>query len=302
MISFVIPCYNEEKELKQFYTKLLTEINKTNEDYEIIFVDDGSFDNTNSILKEFAIDKKVKIVTLSRNFGQQSAVLCGFNHAKGDCVIEIDVKLDLPINLIHSMIEKWKEGYLVVHTQNKLKRNGFTRFFEKIYLKLLHKLSKIDLPLDTDEYKLYDKKVVKAICSLNEQDLSIITITSWLGFKQTTITYSQKMQSKSKKNIISKAMKFASDGILNNCTFPLKINFILGTVLSILSNICMTVFTTLAICKIYLPVAAWIFPTLLILFSFLFMANSFTNSYLAKIYNEVKSRPSYIETNTLNID
>ena len=136
-ISFVVPVFNEERELENFYTLLTNTIEKLNNEYEIIFVDDGSRDSTPSILRSLACKENVKVITLSRNFGQQAAVICGFRHATGECVIELDVKLDLPFDVIPKMIDAWRNGAEVVHTQNKLKGNGFTRFFKKIYLKFL---------------------------------------------------------------------------------------------------------------------------------------------------------------------
>jgi dolichol-phosphate mannosyltransferase len=171
-----------------------------------------------------------------------------------------------------------------------------------MYLKFLHWVAKIDIPLDTDEFKLYDKKVVNEICNLTEQDKFIMAITSWVGFKQATIEYSTKVKSKSGKNIIKRTMGFASAGIIGNSTWPLCLAFWFGTILSIVSSICMTVFTTMAMFKIYLPLTAWLFPTIGTLFSFLFMIQSFSNTYLGRIYQEVKGRPDYIISSTINIE
>lgn len=301
-ISFIVPVYNESKELKDFYGLFINMVQTIKHEYEIIFVDDGSNDNTPIILKELSQNENVKVITLSRNFGQQASLICGFKHATGDCVIELDVKLDLPFEIIPKMIDKWQNGAEIVHTQNKAKGNAFTRFFKRIYLKFLHWVSRIDIPLDTDEFKLYDKKVVKEICSLTEQDKYIMAITSWVGFKQTTIEYNTKVKSKSGKNIFKRAMGVASAGIIGNSTWPLCLAFWFGTLLSIASSICMTIFTTLAMFKIYLPLTAWLFPTIGTLFSLLFMIQSFSNTYLGRIYQEVKGRPDYIISNTINIE
>ena len=301
-ISFVVPVYNEQKELKEFYDLLMPVVNQLSVEYEIVFVDDGSTDESPKILKDLSNNSNVKVITLSRNFGQQASVICGFKHITGDCAIELDVKLDLPFDIIPSMIQKWREGVEVVHTQNKQKGNKFTRFFQRVYLKFLRWVSKIDIPLDTDEFKLYDKRVVNEICSLTEQDKYIMAITSWVGFKQATVEYNNKVKSKSGKNVIKRAMGFASAGIIGNSTWPLCLSFIFGTILSIASTICMTIFTTLAMFKIYLPLTAWLFPTIGTLFSFLFMIQSFSNTYLGRIYQEVKGRPDYIISDTINIE
>ena len=302
-ISVVVPCYNEERELEQFYHKLINTLSRTSLEYEIIFVDDGSSDSTSEILFEISTkNKKAKVVTLSRNFGQQSALICGFSHAKGDCVLELDVKLDQPFEIIPKMIAKWEQGNEIVHAVNKSKRNPFKRFITKIYLKFLNFVSHISIPLDTDEFKLYDRKVIDEICSMKEQDKYIVALTSWVGFKQAKVEYTNSVQSKRKKNVFKKAMGVASAGIIGNSTWPLCLSFWAGTILNIISQIVLTVFTCLAMAKIYLSVSAWLIPIILFLFGLLFTVNSFSNIYLGKIYQEVKGRPDYIISKKLNFD
>ena len=302
-ISFVVPCYNEEKDLEQFYKKLKTTADGLNYDYEIVFVDDGSKDKTALILKDFSKnDSSIKVVTLSRNFGQQSCLMCGFNYATGDCVIELDVKVDLPFDIIPDMVKKWEEGYEVIHAKNKCKKNPFKRFFTKIYLWFLNKVAHINIPIDTDEFKLYDRKVIDELCSMQEQDKYVLALTSWVGFKQTSVEYKNKVKSKSKKNIFSKAMGVASAGIIRNSTWPLCLSFWIGTLLNIACQVCFTVFTGLAMAKIYLPLTAWLFPTIVMLFSILFTVNAFTNTYLGRIYEEVKGRPDFIVKSTINCE
>lgn len=301
-ISVVVPAHNEEKELSQFYSKIINLLTKLDYEYEIVFVDDGSTDSTNEILTSIANkNKKVKVITLSRNFGQQAALICGFKYATGDCVIELDVKLDQPFEIIPKMISRWEHGYEIVHAVNKSKRNPFVRFINKIYLKFLNLISHINIPLDTDEFKLYDKKVIQEICSLKEQDKYIMAITSWVGYKQTEVAFNSKVNSKGKKSVVKKAMGVASAGIIGNSTWPLCLSFWLGTIISIVAQVVFTVFTILAMNKIYLSVSAWLIPLILFLFGLLFTVNAFSNMYLGKIYQQVKGRPDYIVSETKNI-
>lgn len=300
-ISFVVPCYNEEKSLNLFYERLMDVLKNIKYNYEIIFIDDGSKDKTLNILKSFAEnDNRVRLVSLSRNFGQQASLICGFQHSSGNAVIELDCKVDLPFYLIEELIEKWEQGNEIVHVINKSKHNRFTRFISKIYLKFLSKISKINIPLDSDEFKLYDRKVVDEICKMKEQDKYILALTSWVGFKQTNIEFSEKVARKNKKNIISRAMSVASSGIIKNSTWPLCLSFWIGTILNIAFQIVFTVFTLLLMFKIYLPLTAWLFPFILFLFALLFTTNAFTNTYLARIYEGIKARPDYVISEKIN--
>lgn len=300
-VSFVVPCYNEEGSLIEFYKNLSDELVDFKYNYEIIFVDDGSNDKTLEILKNLiSKNAKIKVVSLSRNFGQQASLICGFQHASGDAIIELDCKKDLPFYLISQMLLKWEEGNEIVHVINKSKHNKFTRFVSRIYLKFLAKISKINIPLDSDEFKLYDRKVINEICKLKEQNKSILVLTSWVGFKQTEIEFSEKVERKNKKNIISRAMACASDGIVKNSTWPLCLSFWIGMILNIAFQVVFTVFTFLLMFKIYLPLTAWLYPLILFLFALLFTTNSFSNTYLARIYEGIKSRPDYIISEKIN--
>ena len=146
-LYIIIPAYNEQDNIEEVVKDWYPIVEQRSEDSRLVIIDDGSKDETSKILKEFSkSNSSVKVVTLSRNFGQQSSLMCGFNYTVGDCVIELDVKPELPLEIIHNMIEKWKEGYDVVHAKNKCKKNPFTRFFTKIYLWFLReRITKADV-------------------------------------------------------------------------------------------------------------------------------------------------------------
>ena len=186
--SIVVPVFNEELSIPLFYKAITPVMQQLNEPYEIIFVNDGSRDNTINVLKNLAnSDKNVKILSFSRNFGQQNAIFCGFEHSSGEAVIPIDVDLQDPVEVIPQMIEKWKEGYDIVHGR-RTKRKGesfFKKITSSIYLKFLKKISGLDIPKNVGEFKLFDRKVIDTFLSMPEHDRYIRGVSAWVGFKQT---------------------------------------------------------------------------------------------------------------------
>ena len=163
-----------------------------NEDFEMIFINDGSRDKTKEILTELAArDKRVKVCCFSRNFGQQAALLCGFAEAKGEAVIAMDADLQDPPEIALRMIEKWKEGFDIVHGRRS-RRAGetvFKRATAAVFYRFMKKITALDMPADVGDFKLYDRKAVDAILSLGEHDRLLRAQVSWVGFKQTIIEF-----------------------------------------------------------------------------------------------------------------
>lgn len=305
-ISLIIPCYNEEKCVPMFYekaTKFFADLNKY--DYELIFVNDGSIDNTKAILHTLAEkDKKVKVINFSRNFGQQSAMTAGFKSAKGDCVAELDCDGQDPIETLQPMLEKWEEGYQVVHAIRK-KRKGetwFKKLSAKFFYFFFNKLSKTKIKLDSGEFKLYDRKVIDTINSITEKEKYYRFITSWVGFKQCNVEFvrNERMAGETKYST-KKLIKLANNTIITNSTVPLYLSFKVGIVLSLLSVICMVIFVVLTIIKQCIPITAWLFPFVALMFGVDFTLKGITNAYIDKIYMECKDRPDYIVDTTENI-
>ncbi|MBR7172598.1 MAG: glycosyltransferase family 2 protein [Clostridia bacterium] len=304
--SVVVPCFNEEETVGAFYSAVVPVMEKTKEKYELIFVNDGSRDKTEEILKDIASkDKKVKVINFSRNFGQQAALLAGFEASQGDAVIDIDVDLQDPVEAILPMIEKWKEGYDIVHGK-RLVRKGET-FFKKatstIYTKFYKNITGLDIPKNCGDFKLFDRKVIDVITSMPERDRFLRGITAWVGFKQTYVEFErQKRVAGETKYTIKKLFKLATNGIVANSSYPLSLSLKTGIFGTICSLLAFVTFVVLSICKVSLPLTAWLFPTITFVGSLMFIFNGISNIYTARIYFEVQDRPKYIIREKINFD
>lgn len=304
--SVVVPCFNEEETVGAFYSAVVPVMEKTKEKYELIFVNDGSRDKTEEILKDIASkDKKVKVINFSRNFGQQAALLAGFEASQGDAVIDIDVDLQDPVEAILPMIEKWKEGYDIVHGK-RLVRKGET-FFKKatstIYTKFYKNITGLDIPKNCGDFKLFDRKVIDVITSMPERDRFLRGITAWVGFKQTYVEFErQKRVAGETKYTIKKLFKLATNGIVANSSYPLSLSLKTGIFGTICSLLAFVTFVVLSICKVSLPLTAWLFPTITLVGSLMFIFNGISNIYTARIYFEVQDRPKYIIREKINFD
>ncbi len=303
--SIVVPVFNEEETIPLFYERIIPVMDQTHELYEIIFVNDGSRDKTYDVLLSLADkDNRVKVIDLSRNFGQQAALLCGFEHSHGDAIIDIDVDLQDRPEAILKMIEKWKEGYEVVHAKRTV-REGET-FFKKItstlYTKFIAKITGLDIPSKVGDFKLFDRKVIDTICSLPEHNRFLRGLTSWVGYKQTFVEFDRdKRAAGQTKYTVKKLVKLAKDGIVANSDYPLTLSLKNGILFNILSILCFIVFIILALFKTFLPLEAWLFPTITLIGSFTLIHNGLTNLYVSRIYEEVKGRPNYIVRTKKNI-
>ena len=304
--SIIVPCFNEEETVGAFYDAVIPVMEQTKEHFEIIFVNDGSRDNTENLLVELAKkDKRVKVINFSRNFGQQAGILAGFKEAEGDAVIDIDVDLQDPVEAILPMIEKWKEGFDIVHGK-RLVRKGET-FFKKatssIYTKFYKNITGLSIPKNCGDFKLFDRKVVDVICSMPERDRFLRGITEWVGFKQTFVEFERKPRvAGTTKYNVKKLVKLATNGIVSNSSYPLSLSMKTGILGGVLSVLAFVTFAVLAICKINLPLVAWLFPAVTLLASIGFVFNGLTNVYVARIYSEVQDRPKYIVRDKINFD
>ena len=306
MVSIIVPCYNEEKTIQTFYDAITVEMEKTNYDFEVIFINDGSKDATEQIATDICKnDKRIKLISFSRNFGQQSAIIAGLTHCKGDCALELDVDLQDPVEIIPEMLKLWKEGYEVVHGRRK-KRKGesvFKKVTASLYYKFLAKITDRGIPRNTGDFKLYDRKVINAIINLPEHDKYLRGLASWVGFKQTFIDFDRNERVAGESHYtLKKMVKLAKAGILSNSSFPLSLSMKTGLATIFGSGVCFLTFIILALCGITLPIVAWLFPTVVLIGGIGFTFNGLTNMYVDKIYTEVKNRPDFIIDKKINID
>ncbi len=305
--SIIVPAYNEEKSLRLFYDAVTPMLESTGETFEMIFVNDGSRDETKNILDALAdADKRVKVCHFSRNFGQQPALLCGLEHAQGQAIIAMDADLQDPPEVALQMIEKWKEGYDVVHGKRR-KRKGDT-FFKKatahIYYRFIRKITGMDIPKDVGDFKLYDRKVVDALLSMPEHDRLLRAQTAWIGFKQTTVEFDRPQRIAGETHYTLKKMwKLAQAGVFPNTDYTLTLPIKLGLGVSVLSTVCFITFIILACAGVYFGgLTAWLFPTIGLCTGVILTCQGLAGMHTGMIYREVQNRPRYIIAEKKNLD
>ena len=303
--SIIVPAYNEEKSLQLFYNAVTPMMENLQEEYEMIFVNDGSRDGTKEILARLASeDKRVKVCNFSRNFGQQAALLCGFEQSSGQAVIAMDADLQDPPEVALEMIEKWKEGYDVVHGKRR-KRKGETVFKKAtafIFYRFMRKITGLDMPKDVGDFKLYDRKVVDAILSLGEHDRLLRAQVTWVGFKQAFVEFDRPERVAGETHYtLKKMVKLAEAGVFPNTDYTLTLPIKLGLGLGVLSIACFITFIVLACCNIWFGgLVAWLIPTITTLGAVLLVCQGLANIHTAMIYKEVQNRPKYIVAEKLN--
>jgi len=231
-VSIIVPCLNEEATLNETHTRLTSVLSRNPDGYEILYIDDGSSDNTAQLLAKIQeSDTHVRVLGFARNFGHQIAVTAGIDHANGDGVILIDADLQDPPELIPEMVELWRQGYDVVYGQRE-EREGetvFKRLTAKLFYKCINCLSEIPIPLDTGDFRLMDRRVVDVLRHMPESDRFIRGMVSWVGFRQTPIRYKRQARVAGEtKYPLTKMVRFALDGMTSFSRVPLKLAGILG--------------------------------------------------------------------------
>ena len=308
-ISVIIPMYYEEEVAEECYKRMTSVLqNIENYDYEIICINDGSKDKTLSILENLAIkDKRLKVLSFSRNFGHQCAVTAGLKYVTGDVIVIIDADLQDPPELIPEMLKLWEAGNDVIYGKRKT-RDGesvFKLFTAKMFYKTLNALSDVEIPKDTGDFRLVDRKVVDTINSLPEHNKFLRGLFSWVGYKQIPFEYERKERFAGKtKYPLKKMLKLASDGIISFSTKPLKIVGGLGIISIVISFILLIYALISYIFKLNNLSAGWTSLMLGITFfaGVQLLSLWIMSEYIARIYDESKNRPQYIIEKKINIE
>ena len=304
--SLVIPAYNEEATLRLFYEAVTPLFSALNESYEMIFINDGSSDRTQEILNELcALDDCVKYCRFSRNFGQQAAILCGLEYARGEAVIVMDADLQDPPSVALEMIEKWKQGYEIVHGRREKRRgeSAFKKNTAKLFYAFTRKITGMEIPSGVGDFKLYDRKVVDAVLSMGEHDRLLRAQTAWLGFKQTFVDFERPERIAGKTHYtVKKMVKLAQAGIFPNTDYTLSLPLKLGVILCSLSVMCFIAFIALTLTGVYFGgLTAWLFPTVGMLGGLILIGQGLSNIHLGMIYKETQNRPKYVVAESKNI-
>ena len=308
-ISLVIPMYYEEEVANECYEKVSSVLKKLEDkyDYEIIFVNDGSKDKTLEILEEIAKkDEKAKIISFSRNFGHQAAVTAGLKEVTGDAIVIIDADLQDPPELIPEMLELWEQGNEVIYGKRKTRKgeSAFKLLTAKMFYKTLNALSDVEIPKDTGDFRLVDRKVVDVINSLPEHNKFLRGLFSWVGFKQKAYEYERQERYAGKtKYPLKKMLKLASDGIISFSSKPIKLVGALG-ILSIFISIIILIYALISyIFKLNDLSAGW--TSIMVAITFFagvqLLSLWVISEYIGRIYDEAKGRPQYIIDKKINI-
>lgn len=304
-ISILIPVFNEEENIKLIYSQI-SEIVK-NFNYELIFINDGSIDNTEIELKNIAIkNTKIKVISFYRNFGHQMALTAGYNFASGDCVISIDADLQDPPELIIDLISKWQEGYDIVYAKRFSRKDSF---FKKItaylFYRLINTLSDIKIPKDVGDFRLLDKKVVTVLNNLPENSRFLRGLVAWGGFKYTFINFNREKRMHGKTHYpLSKMFNFALDGITSFSIKPLKILSLLGFLTALIGFL--GIFYAV-ILRVFFTHEFWVtgwtttFVGIMFFGGIQILAIGVIGEYIGKIYKEIQNRPQYLIKDKINL-
>lgn len=301
-LSIVIPAHNEEGNIHTIYTAINDALKDTGYTYELIFVDDGSTDHTLAVIRELATTySNIFYIEFSRNFGHQSALKAGIDHADGDCVVSLDCDMQHPPKLIPEMLRKWEEGYDVVYTRRKSDKKlpYFKRKTSHWFYLLTNKISGVQLEEGTADFRLMDAKVARVFSSFTENDLFIRGIVKWMGFRQYAIDYSPGERfSGETKYTFKKMLSLAIKGITSFSVSPLYVAMYIGFIMSALS-------------LLYLPYVLWAYLTghsatgwSSLLLTIVFFGGvqmiliGILGIYIGKLFMQSKNRPTYIIRNT----
>ncbi|HWJ97908.1 MAG TPA: glycosyltransferase family 2 protein, partial [Acidimicrobiales bacterium] len=296
-ISVVVPMYNEEGNLVPLLAELVPVLESVGT-YEVVFIDDCSTDRSRAVvLEQRALNPNVKLVELARNFGHQGALSAGFDHATGNAVVLMDADLQDPPSVLPEMIERWRAGYEVVYAVREKRKEGpvlRASFF--LFYRILQRISEIDLPLDSGDFCLMDRKVVDAIRNLPESNRFLRGLRGWVGFRQVGVTYDRpaRLTGETKYSIRSR-VRLAIDGLLSFSDVPLRLASFAGflTTMAAVAYLLIAVGTYLVGGEVVKGWTSIIFVQL-ILGGVQLMILGVAGEYVSRIYQESKRRPPYV--------
>lgn len=299
LLSVVVPCFNEAEVIANTAARLLAVLeNLPDLRFELIFVDDGSRDATLIALRELqSRDSRIRLLSLSRNFGHQIAVTAGLQYAVGDAVVIIDADLQDPPEIIGEMVERWRDGADVAYGV-RLEREGETPFklwTANVFYRALNRMSEVPIPLDTGDFRLMGGRVVDSLLAMPERDRFLRGMVAWIGFRQEAVPYKRAARAAgSTKYSLTKMIRLATDGVLSFSGLPLRLATWIGfgaaiiSVIGILYAIVMRVLT-----ENWVPGWTLLFIGLLFIGGVQLVCLGLIGEYLGRVYGETKRRPLY---------
>ena len=304
MLSVIVPCYNEEAGILECHRQLSAVLARVPTAYEIVYVNDGSRDGTYPLLVALqGRDAHAVVVQLSRNFGHQLAVSAGFEVARGDAVVIIDADLQDPPEVIPTMYALWQKGSHVVYgvRSHRTGESGFKVWTAKVFYRLINRLSDVEIPLDTGDFRLLDRRVVDVLLQMPERHRLLRAMCSWVGFRQTALPYERAARFAGTTSYpLGKMINLALDGIFSFSTAPLRMLSLVGFGAALLSFV--GIVYALAVRILTREwVAGWatLFIGMLFLSGLQMISLGVMGEYLGRIYTEVKQRPLFVIANVL---
>jgi dolichol-phosphate mannosyltransferase len=306
--SIVAPAYNEEKVLPELYQRVCAVMEAVGESWELILVDDGSRDHSAEVIAGLhAQDHRVKGLAFSRNFGFQVAATAALEHAQGDAVILTDADLQDPPEVYPEMIARWREGYDVVYGV-RASREGETWFkllTARLFYRLIYRITDVNIPLDTGDFRLMDRRVVEAIKKMPERKRFLRGMVPWVGFKQSGVEYERRSRfaGQSKFSSVRKMLPFALDAITSFSYFPLQLASYLGFIIAGISALAIVLVIFLRLFyQTPLSGQATTLVAVLFLGGVQLISLGIIGEYLGRIYDEVKGRPLYLVDKKWGLD
>ncbi|MDY6866417.1 MAG: glycosyltransferase family 2 protein [Chloroflexota bacterium] len=297
--TIIAPIYNELENIPELYPRVRDVMDQTGEPWELILVDDGSTDGSTDVIRKLAEnDSRVQPVIFARNFGHQIAVTAGIDYSRGDAVVIIDADLQDPPEVILDLIEKWREGYEVVYAV-RAEREGeswFKKVTASLFYRIIYRITDVNIPLDTGDFRLMDKKVVAVIKQMREKHRFLRGMSAWVGFKQIGVAYKRKPRlSGETKYPFSKMLKLALNAVTSFSYFPLQLATYLGFIAAGLSVLAIPIVIILRLTTGTVLLGQ---ATTLIIVLFLggvqLISLGIIGEYIGRIYDETKDRPLYV--------
>jgi dolichol-phosphate mannosyltransferase len=313
MISLVVPAYNESEVLQRLYDRVAAAAPAWGEEWELLLVDDGSYDNTFEVASRIAAkDSRLKVLSFSRNFGHQAAVTAGLSYASGDIVAVIDADLQDPPEELVRFIGKCREGYDVVYAVRVKRKEGpLKRMAYFCYYRLLRRLSSIEIPLDSGDFCVMSRRILNVLNALPERNRFVRGLRSWAGFRQIGLEYERHAREAGEpKYTFSKLVKLGLDGVFNFSYKPLHLLMLMGLGIGSMAFVggfwSIFQYVTNTTVLGYNPRNAPGWTSLFI--SILFMAGvqifslGLLGEYIGRIFEEIKARPVFIVGRTVNLE
>jgi glycosyltransferase involved in cell wall biosynthesis len=296
LLSVVAPVFNERAAVHEFHARTCAAL--AGRPFELVLVDDGSTDGTDAALAQIAAaDPRVRVITLTRNFGHQAALTAGLDHAHGNPVVMLDSDLQDPPELIPRMLQRWCEGSEIVYAVRR-RRAGERRFklaSARLFYRLFGRLASVDLPHDSGDFRLLDRRPLEALLQMRERARFLRGMTAWVGYDQSTVEYDRDPRLNGEtKYTLRRMVALSFDAISSFSHVPLQLATWLGFVISAFAFACIPLIVALRLAGWYLPGFGTVTTAILLLGGIQLIALGIIGEYLGRIYDEVKRRPLYL--------